>query len=501
MAPPAPGRTTLELELPPDELARLLRAPAVLAVRAGRLRTTRASIVWHDTAEAALAGDGLALSHHEGAPQPWRLEGLHGHMGPASPAAPARVLAEAATPEALPIAVPGPLAPIAAFSGRHRVLPLRMAGEAARLGVLDGALRGVAQDLATCRVVLDGETWAVAALAYSLAGSLRLTVPRTSLAAHAMAVARGRAPAPRRLCAPAIPPGLSVDDALVFVTATLGHAILHWGALVPDRSSTEPVHQMRVSVRRLRSALSVFRRAVQDEAGQAPWLDDLADRMRLLAATLGAARDWDVFLAGTGEALARAFGADRRVAGLLAAASRKREAAYAALAAHLGGPAWPRLELTLALLPITRPWHVGAAPKLADMLASPVDAYAARALARRARRVLAPGESLAGLPAPALHDVRKQAKQLRYAAEFFAGLFADRAARRYLKRLEKLQAVLGRVNDTAVAAALTAQLGGGADRAFAAGVVQGFGAGRAARDAGQVRRAWRKFGKAAPFWD
>ena len=108
---------------------------------------------------------------------------------------------------------------------------------------------------------------------------------------------------------------------------------------------------------------------------------------------------------------------------------------------------------------------------------------------------------MAHLPAEALHDIRKHAKRLRYAIEFFSPLFPAKPVRRYLSRLERLQEALGAVNDTAVAAGLMAQLGGDADRAFATGVVLGFGAGQGARAVRRVERAWSRFYRAAPFWD
>jgi CHAD domain-containing protein len=115
--------------------------------------------------------------------------------------------------------------------------------------------------------------------------------------------------------------------------------------------------------------------------------------------------------------------------------------------------------------------------------------------------VLRPGKDISHLPAPDLHDIRKRAKQLRYATEFFAPLFAEKAVRKYLPKLADLQEALGTINDLDVAAGLMRQLEGGTDRAFASGVVQGFGAARAARASARVERVWEKFYRATPFWD
>jgi CHAD domain-containing protein len=281
-----------------------------------------------------------------------------------------------------------------------------------------------------------------------------------------------------------------VEEALGLVVSHLADVILHWSRLAAAGETPEPVHQMRVAVRRFRSAVSVFRRA----AG--PALDQVALQLRALAAALGAARDWDVFIEGTGAAVGHAFAGDQRVAGMLAAAERRRREAYAALAATLQGREFQRLAMTLALLPSLRPWNETAS----SLLGEPARGYAARMLDRRLKHVTAPGGSLAAMPAEALHGVRKQAKRLRYAAEFFAALFAEKPARRFLARLEQLQEALGLLNDAAVARSLMGRLGGGADRAFASGVVQGFVAAQSVRAGAEVEHVWGKFRRQEVFW-
>jgi CHAD domain-containing protein len=121
-------------------------------------------------------------------------------------------------------------------------------------------------------------------------------------------------------------------------------------------------------------------------------------------------------------------------------------------------------------------------------------------LDRRLKHVTAPGASLAAMPAESLHGVRKQAKRLRYAAEFFAALFAEKPTRRFLARLEQVQESLGLLNDATVARSLMAKLGGGADRAFASGAVQGFVAAQSVRAGAEVEHVWGKFRRQEVFW-
>jgi CHAD domain-containing protein len=508
----------IELDIEAADLPRLLRSTALAAARQGRSRITPCRRVWHDTADATLRDQGLALSEQAGI---WRLERLTPN-GTATwpPAAPAPILGEAAAPallgRKLTPSVIAPLVPVAAFTGTRRSLPLLVAGEPAQLDVLEGALRGVVQDEAACRIILSGAAPAMAALAARLAGQVPLAVPRAGLAARAIALAQGTAPTPRPLGAPEIPPGATVSDALILVIGHLTGVMLHWAALIPAEAgaSPEPVHQMRVAVRRLRSALAIFRRATS-APGAGALFRALGQDLKTLAAELGAARDWDVFLDGAGADIASAFATDKRVAALLAAAARKRQAAYAKLAAHMASPAWRDLALRLALLPASQPWapasdglperdEFGELKPLGDhasLLAAPAASYAAQALHRSRKRMAAAGEDLAALPAEALHDARKAAKQLRYACEFFAPLFPPKPARRFLARLEDVQETLGAVNDSHVAAALMGQLSPGPDGKFATGLVQGYVAATSAPAARQAGKAWTKLLGQAPFWD
>ena len=63
-------------------------------------------------------------------------------------------------------------------------------------------------------------------------------------------------------------------------------------------------------------------------------------------------------------------------------------------------------------------------------------------------------------PAEALHDLRKQGKELRYLLEIFAGLFPAEAVRPTVKTLKALQETLGEFQDREVQATMLRSLGG-----------------------------------------
>lgn len=86
----------------------------------------------------------------------------------------------------------------------------------------------------------------------------------------------------------------------------------------------------------------------------------------------------------------------------------------------------------------------------------PLAPFAARVLSQW-RRKLRRHDSLADMPDTARHHLRIDAKKLRYAGEFFASLYRDKASAKhrqaFAKTLERLQDSLGELNDMAVAAA------------------------------------------------
>ncbi len=492
----------------------MARCPALAARRHGRVRTSRIAIIWHDTAGGTLKARGLAVAEQAGT---WRLERLRPN-GAADwpPATPAPVLAEAASASALATGLTDPLVAVAAFTGTRRAYPLLFGNEAGQLDVLEGALRGVATDQPASRLRIAGPLAGVTAFAAELATQVELAVPRAGLAAEATAIAHGTEPLPRQLGAPRVPPGLSACAALRLITGHLADVILYWAPIAPRGAGAEPVHQMRVGVRRLRAALALFRRV-----STGPALPELEIALRDLAARLGQARDWDVFLDDTGADVRAAFADDTRINGLIAAAAKRRAAAYAALRDYLGSSAWRQLALRLALLPTAAPWvdslsdpgsdpgsDSGSDPgserrdaTQAELLAAPVEDHAARVLDRLHRRLLRQGAELETLPPDALHAVRKRAKKMRYGIEFFALLFPAKQVKRFLEKLEDLQEALGAVNDGHVAANLMGQLGGGADRAFAAGAVQGFVAARSSKTASRALKSWTRYAEQETFWN
>ncbi len=258
-------------------------------------------------------------------------------------------------------------------------------------------------------------------------------------------------------------------------------------ALAVQSRDPSALHQSRVALRRLRSALSMFRRLVADEK-----LPEFRNGFRSAAALLGEARDLDVFLQKNGDSL------DRKA---MKALKAQRELAYDRVAQMLGGAEFRTLMLEFVEWVATGPWtrSEGPPPLLREQ---PAREFAGSILDRHWKRVRRGALGLDKLEEEARHAVRIEAKKLRYATEFFAGLYDSpkRSVRHaaFLAALERLQDDLGDLNDLATGRLL------GERMSSQAGVEIAPAAGAGGRPAGELLAS---AGKAAseldaikPFW-
>jgi CHAD domain-containing protein len=479
----------LELCLHPDEAARLPRLEQLASLKNGKTRTRPVMMVWHDSAERDLARQGLALAHHR---SQWRLEPLRPDANNWPPGAPAPMLATASTLEQLGRALPEPLLPVAAFEGRASAISLGTDLGPISLTLLKGEVRSVVGQHRVNRLTLQGDGEPVRALALALASDLRLDVPRNSLAAEAFAIVTGIPGAPRREGAPNLPEGLSVAEAFAHVVGHLGDVIIQCAPDAADsRADPEPVHQMRVAVRRLRSAVRLFRQAFTS-----PRIAEVEKTLKALAAKLAPTRDWDVFATETAAAVIAAFPEEKRLQRLLAAAERRRRACRDDLRQYLSGADFRRLAIALACLASEYQTAGTADP---DQASTSLADFAAQTLGKRYKRLPQVERRIADLDPAALHAIRIDAKRLRYTAEIFAHLYPGKATHRFIRRLTRLQDHLGALNDGAVCEKLSGELSNGS-HSFAIGLVLGFIGARSQKTRRQIDRAWSRFCQLEPFW-
>ncbi len=226
--------------------------------------------------------------------------------------------------------------------------------------------------------------------------------------------------------------------------ATACIAQLHWNALGAGEQDPEFIHQMRVALRRLRSALRTFRPALPVGFEQA-----VVPAIRDLSRSLGGARDWDVLAAEIVGPAQAVFADNDRLAALAAAVEWARRQAHESMRAAFAAPAYALTLLDFGARLQRAAEEEKPAPALAD--------FAARRLDRLRKKALALADLAKNRDPVRLHALRIGVKRLRYAIEFFAPLYRARDTRQALATLTALQDSLGALNDLARAGPLLAQ--------------------------------------------
>jgi len=345
---------------------------------------------------------------------------------------------------------------------------------------------------------------------YRLLRELRQWAPVTIAVAdkaqRGYRLATGEPPAASRASKPDLDPALSVSEAIGCVLDNCLGQWLQNVAAARDGRDIEGVHQLRIAVRRARSALALFAAAIEPDERQR-W----NGRLKAVLQATGPARELDVLLAETLPECAGGL-ADLDVAAAEAVrrrASVARAEAYAAVRDHLAGREHADLVLDLADWLAFEGWSDGATAARAAALDSPVVDLARRLLEKRHKRVRKLGRHFAELDDAARHEVRLALKKLRYGVEFVGGLFPGKAAKRYAKAAAALQDVLGRLNDQAetrrLLLAIRPETGGQPslgrlDLERGIGLIVGYQARGLETERRAAAAAWDDFVEQKPFW-
>jgi triphosphatase len=335
-----------------------------------------------------------------------------------------------------------------------------------------------------------------AAMLYQVALQLHATVPVTietdAKSARGFALRRGMPPAPRKTTHVALTSGTRGADAFrQIVAASLDHLLANRGPALAG--NFEGLHQMRVAVRRLRTALVLFKPHLEQHA-----LARFEADLRCIGRVFGAARDWDVFCL---EILPKTLGTD--AAGwremLQGPAQERRDAAYRTVTQAIQAPGFTALMLGLAA------WAeqgCGKARPLGDhALQWPIARLCPDLLDRLAGKAERRGRHIEDGSDAERHALRKSVKKLRYAIEYVTGAYPHKAVNSYLHACEHVQKTLGDFNDAVAATGLAERLADGhADLTPALGALASvLGARR--RDALQdLPKRWRQFRDEPRFW-
>jgi CHAD domain-containing protein len=270
----------------------------------------------------------------------------------------------------------------------------------------------------------------------------------------------------------------------------------------------EGVHQMRVGLRRLRAAISLFADILQD-----PQTAALKDELKWLTGELGPARELEVLVTRVVAPVRRRHSRLQGVSSLSRDLTQQRAAALARAQNAVRSPRFRALTLEIAAWLEAGQWSRPQDDLVRDRGDVAIETSAAEQLTRRFRKIRKKGKKLAELDPRRRHRLRIQAKKVRYASEFFADLFPGRKASKrreeFLSALERVQDCLGDLNDIAVhedrITAIANRRGrsrrrGSPNRAFAAGLLTGREDARLDRVLENANDAHSALVRIKPFW-
>lgn len=247
------------------------------------------------------------------------------------------------------------------------------------------------------------------------------------------------------------PDGLAVDAIRAVLSTHVRHLLM--ADVSVRRDLPDSVHQMRVSARRLRSALATFAPLLDADAAAS-----LREELKWLASELGAIRDTEVMLERLDDhagSLADAADTERARAAIDPLLTRRLAAARSSALAALRSDRHQLLVDDLMSAAIDPPVTDAAFAPCSEAL-FPLVAKTWRRLDRTIAALEIDG------PSPTWHAARIKAKRARYAAESVSGIFGKRMVR-LADRLSAVTDLLGDHQDAHVAQTIIRELAGHSD--------------------------------------
>lgn len=504
------GEIELKLLVDAERMAHFNAAPVVAANARNKGTRKHLKSVYYDTAERALRNSGLSLRVRQSgarfvqtvktdaADDPLR----RGEWEAIVPSlAPDLALAMPFIPEKLREHLETqPLEAVFTADVHRHARMIDLPSGTVEIAFDQGELTAGERSLPVSEIELElksGSAGAIYEIALRLAEHGPVKPSIRSKSARGFDLAADKPPAARRPRKLHLDASVTLDEAFETILRSCFHHLLQSLPAAEDGRNPEGVHQLRVSLRRLRSALDLMR-----SVGALSNLDALRSEAKWLAQDLSAARDWDVFQLDTLPMIASACPAVAGFDTLGRAAARRQSEAYRKAHRALGDRRCAVFLIGLGGWIETRGWRNDVAAEDLGQLAEPAVNFAERILSEQHTKVLKRGRRFKSLSAEQVHRVRLAAKRLRYLSEFLLPLFADRkSARRYSRRLAGLQEELGAFNDMAVTASLLDGLDGEApDSAIAAAAIAGWQARASVGVQPALQSTWRDFTAARVPW-
>jgi triphosphatase len=404
------------------------------------------------------------------------------------------------------------LRPIFETRVRRTVYPIRYDDSDIQLSIDEGRIEAGRQSSRLHEVELElkrGQSPALFRLAHQLAKHVPATLEVKSKADRGYELLTGEASKPVKAFSAKLTSKQSAQAAFQSIARACLHQLCaNTGPL--RAGDAEGLHQARVSIRRLRTAISLFSTMLRGKQ-----TDLIKRELKWLTGEFGPAREMDVFIERALELVAEADHKTRGVNRMADDIIKRRNAEFARAQSAVDAARFRALALDVATWIETGDWiHADGARK--DLSGKrTIVAVASDQLNRRWKKLVQRGKHFGALNPQQRHKVRIAAKKLRYAAEFFADVFpgkrAARRRKRFIAGLKGMQACLGDLNDIVVNKRVSASFvsspttherpDGEVWRAFTVGRFCGREEARFASVMKAATRAHKAFARSKPFWD
>jgi inorganic triphosphatase YgiF len=304
-------------------------------------------------------------------------------------------------------------------------------------------------------------------------------------------------PAAKRPAKLRLDPTIALDDAFAAILRSCLKHLLEAIPAAEDGRDPDGIHQLRVSLRRLRAALDLMR-----SVGSLSRLEQLRTDARWFAHNLSAAREWDIFETETLPTIAKGCPTIAGFEALGEVAEKRRSAAYNKVRMVLADRRCAAFIIGLGGWIEARGWRSDVAPENLGQLAEPTTNFAHRMLSAQHGKVLKRGKHFKSQTAEERHYLRLAVKKLRYVVEFLLPLYdLGKPGRRYAQKLAELQEELGSFNDMATTASLLSGIGGEClEGANARAAITGWQAHAMVGSETRLRGAWSEFSKTKTPW-
>ncbi|MDF1589779.1 MAG: CHAD domain-containing protein [Gammaproteobacteria bacterium] len=209
-------------------------------------------------------------------------------------------------------------------------------------------------------------------------------------------------------------------------------SIKKWRKIAIKGKDPEGVHQVRISLRRIRTALTIFKPIIATKFSRT-----LAKKLKKYAKVLDDARDQDVYIL-----IHLMDNTDSLIASY---ANTQRRIAYQQVKKLLTSKSFNKHIRTCKKWVTIKRHHKKI---ISDKtLNNSLELFAFKTLDTLRNSIIYQGQQVGQLDDLALHKLRIDCKKLRYTVEFFKLLYDENISNSFLEELKKLQDSLGAIHD------------------------------------------------------